>query len=190
MTDLEKMKLGMWYDANNNPEVLEERYRALDLCFYLNQTVPSDHQKKNNLIKELLGYLPNNLEIITPFTCDYGKNIHLGSNVFINSQCYFMDGGDITLGNHVFVGPYCGFYTASHPLDYSNRNKGLEKALPIVIGDNCWFGANVSIMPGVNIGSGCVIAAGSVVTKDMPENSMIAGVPAKVIKTIDQDKGI
>ena len=98
-----------------------------------------------------------------------------------------MDGADITIGNHAFIGPYCGFYTAAHPIDYSNRNKGLEKALPIVVGDNCWFGANVSVMPGVTIGSGCVIAAGSVVTHDIPENSMIAGVPAKVIKTIIQE---
>jgi len=188
MTDLEKMKQGMWYDANNNPEVIQERYNAFDLAFELNQVKPSDMKRKNELVKQLLGYLPKELEIVTPFYCDYGKNIHLGNNVFINSLCYFMDGADITLGNHVFVGPYCGFYTASHPLNYARRNKGLEKALPIVVGDNCWFGANVSVMPGVNIGSGCVIAAGSVVTKDMPKNSMIAGVPAKVVKNILQDE--
>ena len=142
-------------------------------------------EKKKILIEQLLGYLPKNLEIVTPFICDYGKNIHLGNNIFINCQCYFMDGADITVGDNVFIGPYCGFYTATHPLDYNNRNKGLEKALPIVIGDNCWFGANVSVMPGVTIGSGCVIAAGSVVTKDVPCHSMVAGVPAKVIKEID-----
>ena len=187
MTELEKMKLGMLYDANNNPEIVKKRYEAFDLCFYLNQTLPTDMEKKNNLIKQILGYLPENLEIVTPFYCDYGKNIHLGNDVFINLQCYFMDGADITIGNHVFVGPYCGFYTAAHPIDYSNRNKGLEKALPSVVGDNCWFGANVSVMPGVTIGSGCVIAAGSVVTPDIPEHSMIAGVPAKVIKSIIQE---
>lgn len=185
MNDLEKMKKGMWYDANNNPEIVKERYNTFDKCFYLNQTLPSDMEKKKNLIEQLLGYLPKNLEIVTPFICDYGKNIHLGNNIFINCQCYFMDGADITVGDNVFIGPYCGFYTATHPLDYNNRNKGLEKALPIVIGDNCWFGANVSVMPGVTIGSGCVIAAGSVVTKDVPCHSMVAGVPAKVIKEID-----
>lgn len=185
MNDLEKMKKGMWYDANNNPEIVKERYNTFDKCFYLNQTLPSDMEKKKNLIEQLLGYLPKNLEIVTPFICDYGKNIHLGNNIFINCQCYFMDGADITVGDNVFIGPYCGFYTATHPLDYNNRNKGLEKALPIVIGDNCWFGANVSVLPGVTIGSGCVIAAGSVVTKDVPCHSMVAGVPAKVIKEID-----
>jgi Acetyltransferase (isoleucine patch superfamily) len=185
MNDLERIKKGMWYDANNNPEIVKERYNTFDKCFYLNQTLPSDMEKKKILIEQLLGYLPKNLEIVTPFICDYGKNIHLGNNIFINCQCYFMDGADITVGDNVFIGPYCGFYTATHPLDYNNRNKGLEKALPIVIGDNCWFGANVSVLPGVTIGSGCVIAAGSVVTKDVPCHSMVAGVPAKVIKEID-----
>ena len=97
-----------------------------------------------------------------------------------------MDGAKITVGNNVFIGPFCGFYTATHPLDYTTRNQGLEKALPITIGDNCWFGANVSVMPGVTIGSGCVIAAGSFVTKAVPDNSMVAGVPAKVMKKIQQ----
>lgn len=187
MTELEKMKAGMWYDANYNAELVKKRYGCFDLCFELNQAKPSD-QKKNQLIKELLGYYPQGLEIVTPFTCDYGKNIQLGENIFINCYCYFMDGATITLGNHVFVGPYCGFYTSNHPLDYKNRNKGLEKALPITVGDNCWFGANVSVMPGVTIGSGCVIAAGSVITKDIPNNSMVAGVPARIIKTIDNDE--
>ena len=120
------------------------------------------------------------------FMCDYGKNIYLGENVFVNCHSYFMDGAKITIGNDVFIGPFCGFYTATHPLDYKNRNKGLEKALPITVGNNCWFGANISVMPGVTIGNGCVIAAGSVVTKDIPDHCMVAGVPAKVMKVIDQ----
>ena len=97
-----------------------------------------------------------------------------------------MDGGEITIGNNVFIGPFCGFYTATHPMTYQERNKGLEKALPIKIGDNCWFGGNVVVLAGVTIGSGCVIAAGSVVTKDIPDNSVVAGVPAEVKKTIEQ----
>ena len=91
-----------------------------------------------------------------------------------------------TVPEDVFIGPFCGFYTATHPLDFARRNKGLEKALPIHVGDNCWFGANVSVMPGVTIGSGCVIAAGSVITKDVPDNSLVAGVPAVVKSKIEQ----
>ena len=187
MTELEKMKNGMWYDANYDAEITKKRYHCFDLCFELNQIKPSDMEKKNKIIQKLIGYLPQGLEIVTPFSCDYGKNIHLGKNVFINMNCYFMDGASITLGDHVFVGPYCGFYTASHPLDYHKRNRGLEKALPIKVGYNCWFGANVSVMPGVVIGSGCVIAAGSVITKDIPDNVLIAGVPAKIIRKINEN---
>lgn len=186
MTELEKMNAGLWYDANYNQEVVKERYRCFDTCFELNQLKPTDKRRKG-MIEKLLGYYPENLELLSPFYCDYGKNIHLGKNVFINLNNYFMDGASITIGDNVFIGPYCGFYTASHPLDYKRRNQGLEKALPIVVGNNCWFGANVSVMPGITIGSGCVIAAGSVVTQDVPENSLVAGVPAKVIKQIDEN---
>lgn len=185
MTELEKMKAGMWYDANNNPEVLKERYGCFDKCFTFNQLKPSDPQRYQ-IMKDILGYLPDNLEVVTPFQCDYGKNIHLGKNVFINAYCYFMDGIDITIGDYVFIGPYCGFYTATHPIDYQKRNQGLEKALPIKVGNNCWFGANVSVMPGVMIGEDCVIGAGAVVTKDIPAHSVVAGIPAKVIKKTNE----
>lgn len=183
MTELEKMKQGDWYDANNNPEIVQERYACFDLCFELNQLKPSD-TKRLEVLKKLFGELPEGLELLSPFTCDYGKNVHLGKNVFININNYFMDGSTITIGDNVFIGPSCGFYTATHPLDYKARNEGLEKALPIVVGDNCWFGANVSVMPGVTIGEGCVIGAGAVVTRDMPANSVIGGVPAQVIKRL------
>ncbi len=185
MDEREKMKAGLWYDANNDQELIQQRLVCQDLCFKLNQLKPSD-AKRDEVIKTILGYEPDGLVLLSPFTADYGKNIKLGNDVFININNYFMDGATIDIGDHVFIGPSCGFYTANHPLDYHRRNQGLEKALPIKVGDNCWFGANVSVMPGVTIGAGCVIAAGSVVTKDMPDNSLIAGVPAKVIKSIEQ----
>ncbi|MDD3810645.1 MAG: sugar O-acetyltransferase [Erysipelotrichaceae bacterium] len=184
MNEIEKMKSGMWYDANNNPDILQQRYACYDMCGTLNQMKMSD-PGRNELINKILGYLPDNLELLSPFYCDYGSNIRLGENVFINFNNYFMDGAQITIGDNVFIGPSCGFYTATHPIKYHERNKGLEKALPIKVGDNCWIGANVSIMPGVTIGSGCVIAAGAVVTKDVPDNSMVGGVPATIIRIID-----
>lgn len=121
--------------------------------------------KKKEIIEKILGYFPDNLVLLSPFTADYGKNIKLGKNVFVNINNYFMDGAFIEIGDNVFIGPSCGFYTANHPLDYTRRNQGLEKALPIKVGDNCWFGANVSVMPGVTIGSVCDCSR-SVVTKD------------------------
>lgn len=187
MKESEKMKAGLWYDANNDPELLKKRLHAMDLCFEFNHTLPSDESGQKEILRKLLGTWPDGLVLLSPFQCDYGENIHLGCNVFINHYAYLMDCADITIGDHVFIGPYCGFYTANHPLSYEPRNQGLEKALPIVIGDNCWFGANVSVMPGVRIGTGCVIAAGAVVTKDLPDHSLAAGVPAKVIRTISHN---
>lgn len=183
MNELKKMNSGLWYDANNNQELLKLRYACFDKCYALNQFKQSD-SSRYDVIKDILGYLPDNLELLSSFNCDYGFHIHLGKNDFININNYFMDCADITIGNNVFVGLSCGFYTATHPLDFESRNKRLEKALPITVGDNCWIGSIVSIMTGVTIGSGCVIAAGSVVTKDVPGNVMVAGLTAKVVKTI------
>lgn len=187
MTEKEKMELGMWYDANNDKELIEIRLKAQDLCFDLNQLKPSLIEERNTILEELFGTLPENLVLLSPFTCDYGKNIHLGKNVFINVNSYFMDGACIEVGDDVFIGPSCGFYTAQHPLDYKNRNAGIEKALPIKIGNNVWIGANVTVLPGVTIGNGCVIGAGSVVSKDIEDNSIAVGVPCQVIKKIDND---
>lgn len=183
MNEREKMLLGKWYDATDQ-ELVKQRLNAKDLCFELNQIKPSNLEKRNSIINKLLGYQPDNLELLSPFTCDYGNNIVLGKNVFINSNCYFMDGAKITVGDNVFIGPSCGFYTANHPLDYQTRNQGIEQALPILIGNNVWLGGNVIVLPGVKIGDGCVIGAGSVVTKDIEANSVATGVPCKVIKKI------
>ena len=183
MKEKEKMLLGKWYDATDQ-ELVKQRLNAKDLCFELNQIKPSNLEKRNSIINKLLGYQPDNLELLSPFTCDYGNNIVLGKNVFINSNCYFMDGAKITVGDNVFIGPSCGFYTANHPLDYQTRNQGIEQALPILIGYNVWLGGNVIVLPGVEIGDGCVIGAGSVVTKDIEANSIATGVPCKVIKKI------
>ncbi|EDS74243.1 sugar O-acetyltransferase [Thomasclavelia spiroformis DSM 1552] len=183
MKEKEKMLLGKWYNATDQ-ELVKQRLNAKDLCFELNQIKPSNLEKRNSIINKLLGYQPDNLELLSPFTCDYGNNIVLGKNVFINSNCYFMDGAKITVGDNVFIGPSCGFYTANHPLDYQTRNQGIEQALPILIGNNVWLGGNVIVLPGVEIGDGCVIGAGSVVTKDIEANSIATGVPCKVIKKI------
>ena len=183
MTEFEKMKSGLWYDANYDEKLKELRSNCKDLCFRLNQTLPSSPNNKV-LLTKLLGSIPNGLEINLPFTCDYGFNIQLGENVFINHSCYFMDGANISVGNNVFIGPYCGLYTANHPLDMAKRNQGLEQALPITIEDDCWIGANVSILPGVTVHKGSVIAAGSVVTHDIPPFTLVAGVPASIIKQL------
>ena len=186
MSEKEKMLLGQWYDANFDKALLEERRKAELLCYDFNMAKPGSDEQ-NAALKQLLGTeVPDGVTVLAPVYFDYGEYTRLGKGTFVNHGCYFMDGGTIHIGQNVFIGPFCGFYTGTHPLNFADRNKGLEQALPIRIGDNCWFGANVSVMPGVTIGSGCVIAAGSVVSKDVPDNSLVAGVPATIKKRIDQ----
>lgn len=186
MTEKEKMIKGEWYDANFDKELVEVRRKAELLCYDFNMAKPGSDEQ-NLALKDLLGTeIPQGVTVLAPVYFDYGNYTKLGKGTFVNHGCYFMDGGSVNVGENVFIGPFCGFYTATHPMNYAERNKGLEKALPITVGDNCWFGANVSVMPGVTIGSGCVIAAGSVVTADVPDNSMVAGVPATIKKKISQ----
>lgn len=184
MNEEEKMNHREWYDANYDPLLVKKREKAMDLCYEYNQLKPSDHEHRNQILGELLGYEPQGLTLLSPFMCDYGNHIHFGEDVFVNINSYFMDGGEIFIGNHVFIGPSCGFYTATHPLDADRRNQGLEKALPIHIEDDVWIGANVVILPNVCIGKGSVIAAGSVVTHDIEAYSLAAGVPAEIKKKI------
>ena len=186
MTTREKMIAGEWYDANFDEELLRVRLKTELLCHEYNNILPGSEKKAVAMASILGTKIPDGLTILSPVYFDYGINTVFGANVFVNHGCYFMDGAKITVGTNVFIGPFCGFYTATHPLAFAERNIGLEKALPIVVGDNCWFGANVSVMPGVTIGSGSVIAAGSVVTRDLPDNSLAAGVPAEVKKIIEQ----
>ena len=186
MSEKEKMLNGEWHNANFDKELLIERNKAEILCHHFNTALPSSKEQTSALKKLLNTELPQGLTVLSPVYFDYGSLTHFGEGTFVNHGCYFMDGGTINIGKNVFIGPFCGFYTASHPLKSAPRNEGLERALPITIGDNCWFGANVTVLQGVTIGNGCVIAAGSVITQDIPDNSLVAGVPATIKKHIDQ----
>ena len=125
-------------------------------------------------------------ELLSPLYVDYGERVRIGDGCFINHGAYLMDGGGITIGSHVFIGPNLGAYTAVHPLVAEERNQGLERALPIVIGDNVWIGGDVTILPGVTIGAEAVIGAGSVVTKDVPAGVVAAGNPCRVLRPITE----
>lgn len=190
MTEKEKASQGLWYDANNDIELIKERLAAKDICFYYNQTLPSHVDKRNELLQQLLGYLPQGLEIVQPFACDYGYLLDIKSNVFINSNCYLMDTAKITIGNYTFIGPNCGLYTAHHSLEVEKRNAGMEQALPITIGNNVWMGASVTVLPGITVGNNVVIGAGTVVTKDIPDNVIVVGNPGKIIKHLKSDGNI
>lgn len=131
-----------------------------------------------------MGRTGNELLIEQPFYCDYGYNIEVGENFYMNVNCVILDGARVTFGNNVFVAPSCGFYTAGHPLDIAQRNQGLEYARPIRIGNDVWIGAGVSVLPGVTIGDGAVIGAGSVVNKDIPPHTLAVGNPCRVIRKL------
>ena len=190
MTEKEKMLQGIWYDANFDPQLVNQRLVAEDLCFELNTTRPADTEKRGELLKKLLPFMGENCTVLSPFMTDYGCYTKIGNDTFVNHNAYFMDGGGIEIGHHCFIGPDCGIYTAAHPLLPQERNIGLEKALPVKIGDNCWLGAKVTILPGVTIGDGAVIGAGSVVTKDIPSGVIAAGNPCKVIRNITEKDSI
>lgn len=187
MTEKEKMQRQMLYDANNDRELLDERVRAKDLCYQFNQLRPSDEEGQRALMEKLLGKTKGAFCVVAPFWCDYGYNIEIGENFFANHNTVILDGANVTFGDNVFVAPNCGFYTAGHPIDSERRNRGLEYAYPITVGDNVWIGAGVHVMPGVTIGSNVVIGGGSVVVKDIPDDSVAAGNPCRVIRKITEE---
>lgn len=186
MTERERMEAGLWYDANYNPELHELRACADQLCYELNVLTPPHDPRHDEILHRLIADLGENCEILCPLSVDYGRYTHIGRNTFINLGAYLMDGGGIWIGEHCFIGPHFGAYTAAHPLSPEQRNKGLEKASPIVVGDNCWLGANVTIMPGVTIGEGCVIGANSLVTHHIPAGSLAMGSPCRVVRAITE----
>lgn len=189
MTEKEKMLKQMLYDANYDKDLLEQRTKAKELCYDFNNLRPSDEKGQKEILKKLLGKTKNNFIITAPFWCDYGYNIEVGEYFYSNHNLVILDGGKVTFGDNVFIAPNCGFYTAGHPIDFERRNKGLEYAYPISVGNNVWIGAGVQVMPGVTIGDDVVIGGGSVVVKDIPSNSVAVGNPCKVIRAItEKDK--
>ncbi len=182
LNEKEKARLGQLYNANFDPVLIEERQQCKETCFEYNQTSPSKTEERKNLIKKLFGKTGENFLIEQPFYCDYGYNIEIGENFYMNVNVVILDGAKVTFGDNVFIAPNCGFYTAGHPFDTEQRNQGLEYAYPITIGNNVWIGAGCSILPGVSIGDNTVIGAGSVVTKNIPANVLAVGNPCRVIR--------
>ncbi|MDY5584393.1 MAG: sugar O-acetyltransferase [Arcanobacterium sp.] len=188
MSEKEKMLQQKLYDANYDTELEMERLRCKKLCQEYNNLPIENLEERHNLIKNIIGKTGKNVHIEPIFWCDYGYNISVGENFYANHGLVILDAGSVTFGENVFIAPSCGFYTSGHPIDFERRNKGLEYAYPIVVGDNVWIGAGVQVMPGVTIGSNVVIGGGSVVVKDIPSNVVAIGNPCKVIRPItDED---
>ena len=151
-----------------------------------NTTEHQQREERINLLRQLLGSTNGRFLIEPSFWCDYGYNIHLGKNFYANHNCVILDCAKVTFGDHVMVGPNCGFYTACHPIDSQQRREGVEFARPITVGNDVWFGGSCTVLPGVTIGDGCVIGAGSVVTRDIPANTVAAGNPCRVLRSISE----
>jgi maltose O-acetyltransferase len=182
-SEKEKMLSGENYLATDK-ELVQERIKAKKLLHKINVTEYWVNKNTRKLIAELLPNSKNVVHIEPPFHCDYGYNIECGENVFFNVNCLVLDTMKVKIGTNVLFGPGVHIYTATHPLNKIER-RTVESAKPVTIGDDCWIGGQVVICPGVTIGSGCVIGAGSVVTKDIPEDSLAVGNPAKVIRKLN-----
>ena len=168
-------------------ELVQDRIKAKKLLHKINVTEYWVNKSTRKLIAELLPNSKNVVHIEPPFHCDYGYNIECGENVFFNVNCVVLDSMKVKIGSNVMFGPGVHIYTATHPLDKTERRL-LEIAKPITIGDDCWIGGQSVICPGVTIGAGTVIGAGSVVTKDIPENCLAVGNPAKVIRKLNENE--
>ena len=191
MTEKEKRDAGLLYDANYDEALGRELLACKDRCHLYNQIRPSRARERHEAIAALFGRVGENFTIQAPFWCDYGCNIEIGENFFMNHNGVILDGAKVTFGDNVFIAPNCLFSTAGHPLDTAQRNRGLEYAYPITVGDNVWFGAGVIVLPGVTIGSDTVIGAGSLVNRDIPAGVVAAGNPCRVIRPLtaaDRDK--
>ena len=186
MTEKEKMEQQKLYDANYDLALAEERFECKTLCQEYNGLPIKDLDNRNKLIKRILGKTGDQIHIEPDFWCDYGYKIEVGKNFYANHGLVILDAGRVTFGDNVFIAPSCGFHTSGHPIDFERRNKGLEYAYPIVVGNNVWFGAGVQVMPGVIIGDNVVIGAGSVVTKNIPSNNIAVGNPCKVVREITE----
>ena len=185
MNQKERMLAGLPYKAWMDG-LSEERLENKKKIYRYNNLDPGDRTGIDRLIKEILGKTGENVTIEAPFHCDYGYNIEVGENFFANYNLVILDVGKVRIGDNAQIAPNVSIYTAGHPIHPDSRNSGYEYGIEITIGDNVWIGGNACIMPGVTIGSNVVIGAGSVVTKDLPDNVIAAGNPCRIIREITE----
>ena len=185
-TEREKMLASELYNALD-PELVLARERARDLCQELNATREREQEHRRRILKELFGSGGDSVWLQPPFFCDYGINIHLGERVYFNFNCIVLDVCEVRIGDFTFFGPAVQIYTATHPMNAQLR-RTQEFGKPITIGSDVWVGGGAIICPGVTIGSRTVIGAGSVVTKNLPENVFAAGNPCRIIRKINENE--
>ncbi len=183
MTEQEKMAAALWFNPADKA-LAKQRQHAKTLCTQMNQQGPLPFKAHQQLAAQLFGKL-GSCYIEPNFFCDYGHNIELGQNFYANHNCVILDAAKVSIGDNVLLGPAVQIYAVTHPLNATQRKTGLEQGKAVTIGNSVWVGGGAIILPGVTIGEGAVIAAGAVVTKDVPAYVLVAGNPAKMIRTLD-----
>ncbi|PLT29515.1 sugar O-acetyltransferase [Peribacillus deserti] len=183
-TEKEKMLAGEYYMAWDE-QLTAERKLARQKTRMFNEAADNQSEDRAELLKDLFGSTGENIYIEPDFRCDYGSNIHTGENFYANFNCVILDVCEVRFGDNCLLGPGVHIYTAAHPLNATERTAGLEFGKSVHIGDNVWIGGGAIINPGITIGNNAVIASGAVVTKDVQENTVVGGNPARVIKQID-----
>lgn len=181
--EIDKLDDGEWYYFLDE-DVVQRKAHAAKLCQEFNAIPATEPAKQTAKIKEIFGSYGKNISVQSRFNCDYGKNIHVGNDFLSNYNLTILDVAKVTIGNNVMIGPNVDIYTVNHPMDAQGRRDYLGKGSPVTIGNDVWIGGKSSIMPGVTIGNNVVIAGGAVITKDVPDNVLVGGVPAKVIKKL------
>lgn len=181
MSEREKMLAGEPYDALD-PDLVAARNRAQATLIEFNGEPDAD--RRAGLIAGLLGSIGEASVIVPPFFCDYGANIEVGADCFINANAVLLDGAEIIVGDHTQLGPGVQLLTADHPREPELRAQDIEFARPVAIGGNCWIGAGAILCPGVSVGSASIVGAGSIVTKDIPAGVLAAGNPCRVIREL------
>lgn len=186
MTEREKMLRGEWFDPLD-ADLTAARDRAAQLLHRLNAAVPA----RGGEYEATLGALCPGIGgfIRAPFYCDYGFNIHIGADSFVNFDCVFLDLAPITIGRRTLIGPKVQLLTAHHPIQATERATGREAGRPITIGDDCWLGGGAIVCPGVRIGDRAIVGAGAVVTRDVPADTVVAGNPARFLRTLTPTEG-
>ena len=185
MTEKDKMINGDMY-RSADPELVADRMEARKWTRMYNQTIETDIKEREEILKNLFGSTGKNLYVEPNFICDYGYNIFVGENFYANFDCLILDTCPVEIGDNCMLAPGVHIYTATHPLLPDERNSGLEYGKPVKIGNNVWLGGRSVINPGVTIGNNVVVASGAVVTKDVPDNVVVGGNPARILKRIDE----
>jgi len=185
MTEREKMLSGQEYNATD-PDLIVELNRVKDLVHEYNLIRPTLLEERDALIRRILGKTGSKVFVNQPFYCDYGSHIEVGERFFANFNFTVLDEAMVRIGDDCFVGPNVSIYTACHSTDPVKRNTRREWARPVTIGNNCWLGGSVVILPGVTLGDNVTIGAGSVVVSDIPSNAVAVGNPARVVKILNE----